>query len=60
MGCGCKKKKTVQVVEEPTNISLSNVLSSETTLQNPTVQLTVEQQNQVDQIMDKLDEMSSN
>jgi hypothetical protein len=60
MGCGCKKKKNVQTAEEPSNISLSNVMINETTQQNPTVQLTEEQQNQVNQILDKLGEMSSN
>lgn len=53
MGCGCKKNKNVQPVPEPANISLSNVQVTEQG------NLTQEQQQQVETIIDKLDEMSS-
>jgi hypothetical protein len=53
MGCGCKKNKTTQPVQQPQ----IQVQVQETTVNQPNqsgVQLTEQQQQQVDIIMEKL------
>ena len=58
MGCGCKKNKTVQPVQQPQ----VQVQVQETNINQPNqsgVQLTEEQQQQVDVIIDKLRQLNS-
>ena len=57
MGCGCKKNRTTQIVQQPQ----VQVQVQESTTNQPNqsgVQLTEEQQKQVDLIMDKLKQLN--
>jgi hypothetical protein len=53
MGCGCKKNKTTQVVDEPTQINVSIDESQ------PIVNVTLPEQQQqiIDAIVDKLNQI---
>jgi hypothetical protein len=53
MGCGCKKNKTTQVVEEPTQINVS--LDESQIVTNVT--LPEQQQQIIDAIVDKLNQI---
>ena len=55
MGCGCKKNKNTEVVDQPTEIKVSVDLN-QTTEQNLT--LTEEQQKRVDAIVAKLNQLN--
>jgi Spy/CpxP family protein refolding chaperone len=54
MGCGCKKKNEAQPVQQPTNVTIKLQEN-----QAPDVNLTPEQQQQVDAIVDKLKQINS-
>ena len=57
MGCGCRKNKTVQPVQQPQ----TQVQVQESTNNQPNqsgVQLTEEQQKQVDTIVEKLKQLN--
>jgi hypothetical protein len=55
MGCGCKKNKNTEVVEQPTEIKV-NVDFSQNSQQTPT--LTEEKQKTVDTIIAKLNQLN--
>jgi hypothetical protein len=55
MGCGCKKNKNTEVVNQPTEIKIS-LDESQSTGQTPT--LTEEQQKTVDAIVAKLNQLN--
>jgi hypothetical protein len=55
MGCGCKKNKTTSV-QQPTEIT---VTTEEVTQQTANLTLTEEQQKTVDEIIAKLNQVSS-
>jgi hypothetical protein len=57
-GCGCKKKNQAQPVQQPTNVTI-NVNEAQFTNQQNDVNLTEEQQKQVDAIVDKLKQINS-
>ena len=57
MACGCKKKNQAQPVQQPTNVTIK--LQEGQTNQAPDVNLTPEQQQQVDAIVDKLKQINS-
>ena len=56
MGCGCKKNKVVQTAAQPSNVKISFIESKPT--QNPN--LTVQQQQQVDKILEALNKLQTN
>jgi hypothetical protein len=56
MGCGCKKSKNTEVVNQPTEIKVS-LDQAQVTNQTPT--LTEEQQKTVDAIVAKLNQLNS-
>ena len=56
MGCGCKKNKNTQTVDQPTEIKVS-LDQAQVTNQTPT--LTEEQQKTVDAIIAKLNQINS-
>lgn len=56
MGCGCKKNKNTQVVDQPTEIKVS-LDQAQITNQPPT--LTEQQQQTVDSIIAKLNQLNS-
>jgi len=56
MGCGCKKNKNSEVVNQPTEIKVS-LDETQSTSQTPT--LTEEQQKTVDAIVAKLNQLNS-
>jgi len=56
MGCGCKKNKNAEVVNQPTEIKVS-LDETQSTSQTPT--LTEEQQKTVDAIVAKLNQLNS-
>jgi len=56
MGCGCKKNKNSEVVNQPTEIKIS-LDETQSTSQTPT--LTEEQQKTVDAIVAKLNQLNS-
>jgi hypothetical protein len=54
MGCGCKKNKNTEVIEQPSEVK---VTVDETTQQ--TITLTEQQQQTVDAIVAKLNQLNS-
>jgi hypothetical protein len=56
MPCGCKKNKPEETVPTPVTISLKEV----ETKQQPSANLTDKQQQQIDKIADKLNQLKSN
>ena len=56
MGCGCKKNKNTEVVNQPTEIKVS---LDEAQITNQTPTLTEEQQKTVDASVAKLNQLNS-
>ena len=57
MGCGCKNKGNQQPVQQPTNVTIRlNENNNQPIQQN--VELTPEQQKQVDEIVDKINQIN--
>lgn len=57
MSCGCKKNKNTQVVNQPTEITVT--IDEASMQQDTNVTLTEEQQKTVDEIIAKLNQVSS-
>lgn len=57
MGCNCKKKKQQQI-PEPENIPLNDVLPNPEKVNQSVTDLTEQQQNQVDQIIERINELN--
>jgi DNA-directed RNA polymerase specialized sigma54-like protein len=57
MSCGCKKNKNTQVVNQPTEITVT--IDEALMQQDTNVTLTEEQQKTVDEIISKLNQVSS-
>ena len=57
MGCGCKKKNNQPTQEQPTNVTI-RLNETNNPVSQPEIQLTEEQQKQVDEIVDKIKQIN--
>lgn len=57
MGCGCKKKSNQPVNNGPANVTI-RLDESNNPVSQPDIQLTPEQQKQVDEIVDKINKIN--
>jgi hypothetical protein len=57
MGCGCKKKSNQPVNNEPANVTI-RLNESNNPVSQPDIQLTPEQQKQVDEIVEKINKIN--